>query len=281
MERIPCSCAGENERCFRCDGRGWYEREARENSIRLAPVPMPPPDLITRVTRKIMILENNPLPPPLPPPERRPKRPTITKVTPPRLGLTKKKTFKRIFLEFGSHNKFPCFYIVGVTRHQQLSELAQEFLGCFHKLNKNFFETHLVTRLRIFSIDKAKVQIRKLSGDVEEYEVGKDCLPILIRIVASDKGVNLLPSRGLPPGQSLTRQGKVSKSHPRGDSRSLQKMKPAHPIEWVGIERNEPSVPISENTSENHRQLDATRDHWKIRDHGQFGSSPSYDDFDE
>lgn len=29
------------------------------------------------------------------------------------------------------------------------------------------------------------------------------------------------------------------------------------------------------------RKFDATREHWRLRDHGQFGSSPSYDDYDE
>lgn len=29
------------------------------------------------------------------------------------------------------------------------------------------------------------------------------------------------------------------------------------------------------------RKLDATREHWRLRDYGQFGSSPSYDDYDE
>ena len=29
------------------------------------------------------------------------------------------------------------------------------------------------------------------------------------------------------------------------------------------------------------RSLDTTRDYWKIRDNGQFGSHPSHDDFDE
>lgn len=35
MVDVPCSCGGENERCFRCDGRGYYEVSA-EKAARMA-----------------------------------------------------------------------------------------------------------------------------------------------------------------------------------------------------------------------------------------------------
>lgn len=36
VHRIDCSCRGENERCFKCDGRGWYEDQDPDRPITLA-----------------------------------------------------------------------------------------------------------------------------------------------------------------------------------------------------------------------------------------------------
>lgn len=37
-DRIPCSCGGNNPRCFKCDGRGWIDGVIEEPSLKLPPV---------------------------------------------------------------------------------------------------------------------------------------------------------------------------------------------------------------------------------------------------
>lgn len=37
-ERIPCSCGGNNPRCFKCDGRGWIDEIGDEPRLELPPV---------------------------------------------------------------------------------------------------------------------------------------------------------------------------------------------------------------------------------------------------
>lgn len=43
----------------------------------------------------------------------------------------------------------------------------------------------------------------------------------------------------------------------------------------------EPQGDVADAYESERRSLDATREHWRLRDYGQFGSSPSYDDYDE
>lgn len=37
-EGIPCSCGGNNPRCFKCDGRGWIDEIADEPKLKLPPI---------------------------------------------------------------------------------------------------------------------------------------------------------------------------------------------------------------------------------------------------
>lgn len=427
MERIPCSCGGENERCFRCDGRGWYEPEGAQQSMSPTPVhqpvqyPVQQPSRRQTGTRKIIVLEDNPLPPPFFPAERRPKRPVITKVKSSLKRLDKKKSFRNVFLRLGPRKAFECSYPEGVINSENVSVIAIKFIEQFNQLNKDFFQTHLVCGLRILSTDRATARIKNLLGEVEEYQLRRNYFPHFLRIVpenpvhrkdvsrnkagAHDNGshpsllaalkqqhrqdvvnqvalsstrsanknpyrmqfLNLGPHRSFPcfyrPGmvqlarlpavardftehfnqldkdffkiylvcqlcidsvtdatariRSTSRQieeyrlrknhipkfvrivsedeisslgassqsatsipdGKkeMSKSKPqRGSS-----PRPKNRVSAVSRFQKESQNPLFDNAPESYRRLDATRDHWQLRDHGQFGSSPSYDDFDE
>lgn len=37
-DRIPCSCAGNNPRCFKCDGRGWIDEIGDEPRLKFPPI---------------------------------------------------------------------------------------------------------------------------------------------------------------------------------------------------------------------------------------------------
>lgn len=426
MERIPCSCGGENERCFRCDGRGWYEPEAQQ-SISPTPVhqpvqyPVQQPIRRQTGTRKIIILEDNPLPPPFFPAERRPKRPVITKVKPSPMRLDKKQAFRNVFLRLGPRKAFECSYLEGVINSENVSAIAIKFIDQFNQLSKDFFKTYLVCGLRILSTDRATARIKNLLGEVEEYRLRRNYFPHFLRIVpekpvhrknvsrnkagAHDNGSN--PSLLAPPKQQPRRDvvNQVALSSTRSTKKNPYRMQflnlgphrifpcfyrpgrvqlerlPAvargftehfnqldkeffntylvcqlcidsvtdatarirntsRQIEEYRLRKNhlpqflrivsedeisslrassqsgtsmpdgkkemskskpqrgsnpglknrvgeatrfekESQNPLFENAPESYRRLDATRDHWQLRDHGQFGSSPSYDDFDE
>lgn len=38
-EKASCSCGGENENCFKCDGTGFYTKQVVQESSRTLPVP--------------------------------------------------------------------------------------------------------------------------------------------------------------------------------------------------------------------------------------------------
>lgn len=427
MERIPCSCGGENERCFRCDGRGWYEPEGWQQYMSLTPVhqpvhqPVQPPIRRQIGTRKIIVLENNPLPPPFFPAERRPKRPVITKVKSSPMRSDKKQSFKKVFLRLGSRKTFECFYLDGVINSENVSAIAAKFIEQVNQLDKDLFQAYIVCGLRILSTDRATARIKNQLGEIEEYRLRKNYFPHFVRIVpensvhrkkvsrskagAHDNSshpsllappkqqprhdvvnqvalsstrpakknpyrrefLNLGPHRIFPcfyrPGRiqlerllavardftehfnqldkeffktnlvcqlcidsvteatarirNTSRQieeyrlrknhlpkfvrmvsgdeisglraswqsatsiphGKkeISKSKPQRNSNP----RPKNRVDEAARFPEESGNPLFDNAPESYRRLDATRDHWQLRDHGQFGSSPSYDDFDE
>lgn len=41
MARVDCSCGGQNERCFKCDGRGWYDDRDDQDPLKAVPYSRP------------------------------------------------------------------------------------------------------------------------------------------------------------------------------------------------------------------------------------------------
>lgn len=292
MSRIACSCGGENERCYKCDGRGWYEDQDPDRPLKLSMAPLPTrtqpkskskvspslkkpseatkpknpsavrvsaPSTGSKSKRRRIVLDNPP-PPPLVPRERLPKRnrPSV----PPDARTRGKDEVKHVVLIY-KDTEFACTYDPISLQGAEDIGLAGEFLTRLCLLEHGrFLEKNTLRKLSILSASNADLYVQDRTGVVVKYALALKGVPRRIGVVRS--GVSLVQTK--PRGRE-TRPGRSPLS--RESATPMQS-----PAE-AGLRATPRPVGQSERT------LDATRDYWQIRNHGQFGSHPSHDEFDE
>lgn len=265
MTRIECSCGGENERCYKCDGRGWYGNADPDK-----PLQLPRQNNSTSVTattndtkrpqgKRRRIFLDNPLPPRAIPPERRQKYGTVDNLQPQKpIGP---RTRVSLLLD---DQEFACSYPVGLVTDADLLDVAFFLVGTFVLSDRDFLKTHHLRKLVIAARDRGTAFVETSAGALEKYVVVKNRRPVFVcnlQVFHSD-----LLARKVG--------GKTHRGRPGVQVVSESNSKARLPLP----EGNESAPSSAESDS---RALDATRDHWRLRDHGQFGSSPSYDDYDE
>ncbi len=289
MERIPCSCGGENERCYKCDGRGWYEDRDPDSPLRLSLAPLPAPSTrkpraakrtkkpssstqpknsnasvvatmphtVSTPKRRRIVLDN-PLPPPLIPPERMPKR--LRAYARPADERPRKGAVRHVVLIY-KDIEFACTYDPTSLQGAQDTEVAAEFLARLFLLERGrFLETRTLRKLSILTPATADLFVVDRTGDVVKYALTRNGIPRRVGIVRSAVSQAKSKRRGKDVGE----RGRF------GRDRAASTESPADAVRQAAT-----------HPGQSERELDATRDYWRLRDHGQFGSYPSHDDFDE
>lgn len=290
MERIPCSCGGENERCYKCDGRGWYEDRDADLPLSLAPLPTPtkrnksrtakrtseqgtttqgesrrasieqPPRHQSKPKHRQIILDNPP-PPPLLPPERRPKRNRWKNDKAGEKSIKAEKT--HIVLIYGE-TEFACTYDPKSLQGREDVDVATEFLESLYLLgNGTFLKSHTLRKLAILTAVSANLYVEAGDGTVLKYALTRNRKPRKVGAVQVGAAVKETKHAGHVNGW------KRRNNKPTGGADASR-----HPME------RQPTFD-SAQPQQSERQQDATRDFRGFRDHGQFGSHPSHDDFDE
>lgn len=272
VDRITCSCGGENERCFKCDGRGWYEDpehdrlvDALKQKERLQwtyqvtiahRAPAKPVEESTSKHRRILL--DNPLPPRKVPPERMQKRDV-------RLVLKSKKSKKskaakmQVSLLCGADD-FRCTFDTRTVNERAICSLAGKFLARMTLIKKDLsLATYSVKQLKILTPETAIISVKDHAGSFNSYPLSLDSISWALSVSVKAPLATPTP-RGVDPTKA---QAKRKTRRADIDHAERTKDKPERTIEPT------------------ERSLDATRDYWQIRDHGQFGSYPSHDDFDD
>lgn len=260
MEKNQCSCGGENPRCFKCDGRGWIDPEEKRGSAKLPPV-LPDPSLIDRgfrlsVTRtKQKSMEWPPIAKSKSGPVNNGKslsckvggvRQCIDAGQPKNL----KDQFKRSRGEVKPFEKSE--YLLGINAERTLRLTRAELEVC----------GWLKPQEHLPASDLFRVHIQRIKNDNGNF--------VLIVNVS---------------GETQSRKSKQTKKH----YKKKTKGKPYKGESTGRIDCTKGNTAMEHaftravlaDTGMNERELDATKDYWRIRDNGQFGSYPIHDDYDE
>ncbi|BAL23670.1 hypothetical protein AZKH_1348 [Azoarcus sp. KH32C] len=249
MARIQCSCGGENERCYKCDGRGWYNEDDDR-------------DLLKEVRSGVPSYNAGPSLPPFPPLNSRRRLMAYAAVEAsvrgqPKLhskarnnpssskrgaergrAITVKPGESSLYMESGG-DTFPCTYPEHM-RERSVRIAVSRMLGRVRR--------HIPTRKKRDFRAQYEVRAVHLRGN----------------------GVAVAVLKDLFSGQKVTvREDRFGTFVKREIGRSVQ----------AQVEAEGRTAPREVHVVE--RSLDASRDYWRIRDHGQFGSHPSHDDYDE
>jgi hypothetical protein len=268
MDPIRCSCGGEFESCFKCGGSGWVDEDYNQSEPSRSNLPPVRADLGQFRSTSLSVAPGKASVPPL----QLRQVPGVPPVAVPRKAKSKSPKAKK---SGGLAPKIPVKRHVikpyTVVRIQRTTVCAQVALD-----NKWVKPDQVLSPKDRFNV-KLKVE-----------QVGDNAVLTLLDI-----------ERKPPKGQSpvakhpIPAKGKA-KGAPKPNSHRAQKTAkaPQVPVNPAMMEAFKGA--IEANSDQDHRpdwnspikeiperQLDATKDYWRMRDHGSFGSHPSHDDFDE
>ena len=271
---IPCSCGGENENCFKCDGRGWYEPgslEPKQERGKLPPIraelssfhptsygpareplPEPPPPLRLRqilpIAATIKPIESkrskgkHQAAPNQPRPTKKTKN---DKITPP----ASPKAHKRFVIKPFSVTRFERRIL------SAKQALEQGWIGPESLSECSRYQVKIKVTKREDLIETSLLSIKPVPRKPRGIKPVQHAKPTKAKVPKVSIGQR--EARNGNPAMREALEREVLRS---GDDRSPK---------WLQMKE----IP--------ERRLDASKDYWPIRDHGSFGSYPSHDDFDE
>ncbi|WP_018990889.1 hypothetical protein [Aromatoleum toluclasticum] len=240
MARVNCSCGGENERCFKCDGRGYYDdRDDRAPLTELSPGAGPSfyVDAAQRPARSRAKAKRAKK-------QRVREAATATSgrlTAPVRPTPAQSNDIVETVIDSGG-DKVTCCYPRGRYRDAQVPRAVSLILE----------------RVRKYAPRGPNLKFR------HQYQIRR----VTLRgdLVATIELHNRLTSRTV-------------RAHT--DAQGFVRFE-RQPAEFLGAPRKTDWARESPTSSwAQERQHDATRDYWRIRDHGQFESHPSHDDYDD
>lgn len=268
-ERILCSCGGENDRCYRCGGSGWYEEHDPDRPLKLPGVAYPTLSTknvrseseakrASKDSRRRIVLSTDPLPP-NGNPDTRPKRPIKT-LPPEKLLPARADTYKPQWevrrLRFRK-NAFNCRFDAKRIKASELPLLAGKALARLLKdTDGAFLKRSTLLSMRIPSSTRAQVFVMADQFREEKYDLMFADITAWLRVVMEQPSIknHVQRHQGKTPLEDEPhRSNGTSGASGRVNQRDADRIE---------------------------RQMDATRDYRQLRDHGEFGSHPSHDDYD-
>lgn len=253
MARVECSCGGENEKCFKCDGRGWYDdcddRDPLKDAALCGPsyyLPAAPKNPSTPHGRR-----------------RRSVAPVTEQQTtslPPRTSSEQESSAERRSSRRSPHKP-------GVGAHVAAGEQLYVYSGGDRVLCLYSAESYRAAQIpRVVSIILERVRksvpYRKPFKFRDQYQVRR------VSLRGDLNATVVLLNR-------FTTQLVPIEVNRRGAPRFLRR------VDFLGEKGDNIGHETPSDLRALERSLDATRDYWQIRDGGQFGSHPSHDDYDE
>lgn len=319
MGRVECSCGGKNKRCSRCGGRGWYD-DGWQSSAPFTlwshddgPMELPggspsfsyyPSDGATGFLRTYRIILDNPSPPLRLPLERQPKRrkrtvlpngemagvpKTKVKAKRPKTSATQVDAPTKIerndeasFVVEFSNRKLRCTYPIEGFNNFQAEDFVARLLPIVRGIDDGgFWKSYDLKVLHLRCSGRATL-IAEKDGIAE-------------RIILSPIGVSsreLLSPRSTatqPPSQATNPPRAKTSTHLGSEDSGKSRYKAkSRRTERDQFEQPDTAMTLALKNALSgsvedpiQRNQDATKDYWQLRDHGQFGSHPSHDDYDE
>lgn len=279
-ERILCSCGGENERCYRCGGSGWYEERDPDR-----PLKVPGADYAAIQTKRSRLpkvrskrkkvrprnqaaLDQGPLPPGRDP-DILPKRPRMA-IPPGQTQPLPSGPYQaqwRVFRLRYEGNCFNCRFDAKRVLPAQVVSVAGKMLARLLKET----DVGVLTRSRILTMrleddHLGLVVVREQGGRSTKRVLRVEglCAALPVEFVASVEASARLPGRKQHKLKGKGRSGAPSASS----------------AVTLGQETVASGYAEVQDSRRIERELDATKDYWQLRDHGQFGSHPTHDDYD-